>query len=131
MQTLADLLRTQGNYRWVGLYEVDHSTASVNVIVWSGPGAPEFPTFPSSKGLTATAIANRTTVNVGDVANDPRYLTAFGTTRSEIIVPILDEARESVIGTLDVESEEPHFFDPERQEFLEACAVAVRPLWRH
>jgi L-methionine (R)-S-oxide reductase len=131
MQTLADLLRTRGNYRWVGLYEVDHLTARVNIIVWSGPGAPEFPTFPSSKGLTGTAIANRTTVNAGDVASDPRYLTAFGTTKSEIIVPIFDEARESVIGTLDVESEEPHFFDSEMQEFLEACAVAARPLWRH
>ena len=130
MQALADLLRNRGNYRWVGLYEVDHLRATVNNIVWSGPGAPEFPTFPLSKGLTGSAIANQTTVNVGDVDSDPRYLTAFGSTRSEIIVLVFDEALESVVGTIDVESEEPHFFNQETQEILEACAVVARPLWR-
>ena len=130
MQALADLLRTRGNYRWVGLYEVDHVAATVNNVVWSGPGAPEYPRFPLSKGLTGSAIANRTTVNVGDVAGDPRYLTAFGSTRSEIIVPVFDEACASVVGTVDVESEQPNFFVPELQDFLETCAAAARPLWQ-
>ena len=130
MQALADLLRNRGNYRWVGLYEVALATAMVNNIVWSGPAAPEYPDFPLSKGLTGSAIANRRTVNVGDVASDPRYLTAFGSTRSEIIVPIFDGARESVVGTIDVESEEPHFFSAEVQHVLEACAAAASPLWK-
>jgi GAF domain-containing protein len=131
MQALADLLMSSGNYRWVGLYEVDHVTATVNNIVWSGPGAPEYPTFPLSKGLTGSAIANRTTVNVGDVANDPRYIAAFVSTRSEIIVPVFDEAQASVVGTIDVESEEPNFFAQEVQQILETCAATARPLWQN
>jgi hypothetical protein len=62
----------------------------VRNVTWSGPGAPEHPTFPLTKGLTSAAIAQKQIVNVGDVMSDPRYLTAFGTTRSEIIVPVFD-----------------------------------------
>jgi putative methionine-R-sulfoxide reductase with GAF domain len=42
---------------------------------------------------------------VGDVSKDPRYPTAFGSTRSEIIVPIVGRAGRKVVGTIDVESE--------------------------
>jgi putative methionine-R-sulfoxide reductase with GAF domain len=69
------------------------------------------------------------TVNVGDVATDPRYLTAFGTTRSEIIVPVYDESRSAVIGTIDVESEKPHAFSDRDQVFLEECSELLTPLW--
>jgi putative methionine-R-sulfoxide reductase with GAF domain len=69
-------------------------------------------------------------VNVGDVAADPRYLTAFGTTRSEIIVPVLDGASQNVVGTIDVESEKPNAFSEEVQTLLEACSKLIRPLWR-
>jgi L-methionine (R)-S-oxide reductase len=114
----------------VGLYDVDRAAGTVANIVWSGPGAPEYPTFPITKGLTGAAIFTRKTVNVGDVTADPRYLTAFGTTRSEIISPVLDEAGENVVGTIDVESEKPNAFPEEVQTLLEACSKVIRPLWR-
>lgn len=60
-------------------------------------------------GSPATA---KKTVNVGDVASDPNYLTALSTTRSEIIVPVLDITNGCVVGTIDVESE------PAQREFL-------------
>jgi len=70
-------------------------------------------------------------VNVGNVTADPRYLTAFGTTRSEIIVPVFDRAGENVVGTIDVESEKPNAFPEEEvQTLLEACSKVIRPLWR-
>lgn len=98
-------------------------------IVWSGPGAPEYPTFPITKGLTATAISNRQTVNAGDVRSDPRYLTAFGSTKSEIIVPVLGGTAESVVGTIDVESEIPYAFGKDIQTLLESCSIVIRPFW--
>jgi L-methionine (R)-S-oxide reductase len=107
LQEIADLIRSSGNYRWVGLYDVNYVKKIVENIVFSGPGAPEYPTFPITKGLTARAISNRQTVNVGEVAADPSYLTAFGTTRSEIIVPVFDRLNQKVVGTIDVESEQP------------------------
>jgi len=79
-------------------------------------------------GLTGSAISTRKTVNVGNVAGDSRYLTAFGTRKSEIIVPILDSARENVVGAIDVESEQPNAFDPQTQGLLKECAERLRPL---
>lgn len=129
LQAAANILRQAGRYRWVGLYDIDRTQALVRIVVWSGPGAPEFPTFPIIKGLTGAAISSRRTVNVSDVAADPRYLTAFGSTRSEIIVPVLDAAGKEVAGTIDIESEQLNAFDSETQSLLEACAGIIRPLW--
>src|SRR5882724_4056655 len=97
LQTVAEPLRSSGRYRWVGLYDVDRAAETVTNIVWSGPGPPEYPAFPITKGLTGAVISTRKTVNIGDVAADPRYLTAFGTTKSEIIVPVFDRAGENVV----------------------------------
>src|SRR5215467_1104907 len=105
LQAVADTIRHIGGYRWVGLYDVDHAAGVARNVVFSGPGAPEYPQFPINKGLTGAAIAEKRTISVGNVAADARYLTAFGSTRSEIIVPIFDEARQKVIGTIDLESE--------------------------
>ena len=52
LQAVADCLREHGNYRWVGLYDVNRQAGMVVNIVWSGPGAPEYPTFAIAKGLT-------------------------------------------------------------------------------
>lgn len=129
LQEIAELLKSSGCYRWVGLYDVDRAAGIVTNIAWSGPGAPEYSTFPITKGLTGAAISGRKTVSVGNVAADPRYLTAFGTTRSEIIVPVLDWTAKNVVGTIDVESERPNAFSEEVQVLLEACCHIIRPLW--
>ncbi len=128
LQQIADLLKSAGNYRWVGLYDVDHAAGLVKNIVWSGPEAPSYPVFPLTKGLTGSAIAFGKTVNVGDVASDPRYLTALGSTRSEIIVPILDQSGK-VVGTLDVESSSENAFNAATQSLLELCSKTIQPLW--
>jgi putative methionine-R-sulfoxide reductase with GAF domain len=129
LQEVAIRIRSHARYRWVGLYKVDHGAGVVTNLVWSGPGAPEYPTFPLTKGLTGAAVAERQVVNVGDVSADPRYLTAFGTTRSEIIVPVFSRDGRSVIGTIDVESEKPNAFNRDVQTLLQACSEVIRPLW--
>ncbi len=129
LQQIAALIRNSGSYRWVGLYDVDRQAGEVVNLVWDGPGAPEYPTFPIGKGLTGSAIQESKVINVGDVAADPRYLTAFGSTRSEIIVPILDSEADKVIGTIDVESERPNAFDEQTERLLIGCADAIAPLW--
>ena len=128
LQEAAALIRSSGNYRWVGLYDVDHAAGLVRNVSWSGPGAPEHPTFTVTQGLTSAAIAQQQIVNVGDVSADPRYLTAFGTTRSEIIVPVFDRAGERVLGTIDVESEKPNAFATDIEELLQACSKVIQPL---
>jgi L-methionine (R)-S-oxide reductase len=98
-------------------------------LAFNGPGAPAYPRFPVTQGLSGSAVASGETVVAGDVREDPRYLTAFGSTRSEIIVPVLDRAPRKVVGTIDVESEEVDAFSEEDRAALERCATAVAALF--
>jgi putative methionine-R-sulfoxide reductase with GAF domain len=104
------------------------SAGTVSNIAWSGVAAPEYPTFPLTQGLTSRAISTKCTVDVGNVAEDPDYLTALPTTRSEIIIPVI-AATQTVIGTLDVESEKPNAFDSETQRKLENCGSLLTQFW--
>jgi putative methionine-R-sulfoxide reductase with GAF domain len=124
---LAEMIQKLGEYRWVGIYDVGPET--VSIVGWSGPGPPAHPLFPITKGLTGSAIESRRTVVVGDVRNDPRYLTAFGSTLSEIIVPVLHPGDGRVVGTVDVESERANAFSSRDREMIEQCAQAALPLW--
>jgi len=63
-----------------------------------------------------------------DVTNDARYLTAFATTGSEAICPVLSEVG-AVIGTIDVESDRQNAFSADDERFLRACADTLRKLW--
>jgi putative methionine-R-sulfoxide reductase with GAF domain len=123
---IAEAIRDEGAYRSVGIYDVDIERGLVSNLAWSGPGAPAYPAFPVSKGLTSRAIAGKKTVNVGEVSTDADYLTALGSTRAEIIVPVLDPSGDSVIGTLDVESERANAFDSASERLLEQCARVLR-----
>jgi L-methionine (R)-S-oxide reductase len=123
---LAELVQTLGSYRWVGVYDV--GPEQVSIIAWSGPNAPEFPIFPISKGLTGAAIETKKAVIVGDVRTDSRYLAAFGSTLSEIIVPVLSPDGR-VLGTVDVESQNTNAFTDRDREMIEQCIQAALPLW--
>jgi L-methionine (R)-S-oxide reductase len=126
---IAGAIRRAGAYRWVGVYEVTEE--EIANLAFDGPGAPAHPRFPVTRGLSGAAVASGETVVANDVREDPRYLTAFGSTRSEIIVPVLDRAGKAV-GTIDVESEEVNAFSEEDRTTLGRCAAAVVGLfeWR-
>ncbi len=128
-RAIAETIRASGPHRWAGIYQVNLETGIVSNIGWSGPGPPSHPSFPITKGLTSRAIVSKKTVNIGDVASDADYLTALATTRSEIIIPVLDGRGDRVLGTIDVESERPHAFSSPTQKFLEKCAEALGHFW--
>ena len=126
-ERIAETIRSAGDYRWVGIYEV--SGEEIAVIGWSGPGEPAYPRFPITQGLSGTAVSSGEAVVVGDVTTDPRYLTAFGSTRSEIIVPVIEPATGKVVGTIDVESEHKNAFTDVDRATLERCAAAIANLF--
>jgi GAF domain-containing protein len=126
-ERVGEMIREAGGYRWVGIYDVTDD--EVAVIAWSGPEAPAHPRFPATRGLCGDAARRRETVVVPDVTKDPRYLTTLGSTRSEIVVPILDPGTRHAIGTLDVESEKTDAFTDEDRLFLERCAKELEKTW--
>lgn len=124
---IAEAIRRSGGYRWVGLYEVTED--EIANLAFDGPGAPAHPRFPVTQGLSGAAVASGETVVVGAVSKDPRYLTAFGSTRSEMIIPVLDRAGRKVVGTIDVESDQVDAFSEGDRAALERCAAAVAELF--
>jgi len=123
----AEIVRAARGYRWVGIYDVDDDR--IELIGHTGVQAPVFVEFPVDRGLSGEAVRTRATVVCNDVATDPRYLTAFESTGSEMIVPILGAESGIAIGTLDVESDRTGAFTGDDQGFVERCAIALMPLF--
>ena len=125
-RSIASAIKEARGYRWVGLYDV--TPDEIIAIAWTGSDRPAYPRFPVTSGLSAAAVATREPVVVQDVTTDPRYLTAFGSTRSEAIFPVAVGGH--IVGTIDVESDRVNAFGPEDEVFLSACAVALTALWK-
>lgn len=123
----AEIVRAARAYRWVGIYDVDDDR--VELLGHTGVQAPVFVEFSADEGLSGEAIRTRSTVVSNDVSADPRYLTAFESTGSEMIVPILGAESGIAIGTLDVESDRVGAFSDEDRAFVERCAIALMPLF--
>jgi putative methionine-R-sulfoxide reductase with GAF domain len=123
----AEAIRSARGYRWVGLYDV--AAAEIVALGWTGTAAPAYPRFPVSKGLNGAAVRSARPVVVQDVRNDPRYLTAFGSTRAEAIFPVVSSSTGRVVGTIDAESDRTNAFTLDDEEFLAECARALLPLW--
>ena len=123
---VAETISAERRYRWVGLYEV--TPAEIGMIACTGTAPPAFPRFPVSEGLCGAAVALRSIINVGNVQEDSRWLTTFGTTRSEIIVPVL-ASHGGVAGLIDIESDQLNAFSREDEHFLSSCAPLLLPLF--
>jgi sigma-B regulation protein RsbU (phosphoserine phosphatase) len=59
-------------------------------------------TLTLNDGITGTAAKLREPILVGDVRNDPRYLSSIDAVRTELAVPMI--ARQKLVGVIDVQS---------------------------
>ena len=80
--------------------------------------------IPFSKGVCGAAARTKATQLVPDVEAFPGHIACSGTTKSEIVVPVLD-ARGEVRAVLDVDSDDPAAFDEIDREALEAICHAL------
>lgn len=126
-RAVAEIVRDARGYRWVGIYDVGDD--EISLIGHTGSNPPAHVRFSIDTGLSGEAVRTRATVVSNDVAQDPRYLTAFESTGSEAIVPVLGAESGIVIGTLDAESERTSAFSEDDLTFLEECAALLRPLY--
>ena len=109
------------HYSWVGIYLVEGEELVLGP--WQGPEATEHVRIPVGRGICGAAAATGRTEVVDDVDADPRYLACFPSTRSEIVVPIAFQG--SVVGEIDIDSDEPAAFGEEDKAFLERVAVLI------
>lgn len=73
--------------------------------------------IPMGKGVCGEAAAEQATVIVTDVTKRQNYIACDSTARSEIVVPMMKDAR--LIGVLDLDSREVGAYDAVDQEYLE------------
>src|SRR5262249_29788815 len=126
-QRISEMIRVARAYCWVGIYAVE--SQEIACVAWSGHNAPAHMRFPRSQGLCGAAVRSGAVLVVGDVTEDPRYLTTFGSTRSEIVVPIMNSATGTTLGLIDVESDHVNAFTDDDQTFLKECACVLATLY--
>ncbi len=68
------------------------------------------------EGVTGLAALRREAVLVGDVLQDPRYISGAANVRSELAVPLIVKNR--LIGVLNLESRQPNYFTEEHKRLL-------------
>jgi GAF domain-containing protein len=108
------------DYTWVGVYLCYGNELVLGPFV----GKPSPHTrIPLGRGICGAAAAEKQTIIVDDVSQDPRYLACSIETRSEIVVPILGSPPATdVLGEIDIDSDRPAAFGPADKELLEAIA---------
>jgi GAF domain-containing protein len=122
MKQIADLISEARSYRWVGIYKV--TKKEFVAIASSGTEPVAYPRFPICQGLCGAALESGKAVVVGDVHKEARCLPAFHTTKSEIIVPMINEEKK-VVGMLDAESDKLNAFTDEDRKFLERAGALI------
>ncbi len=106
-------------YHWTGFYR---RTEPELLIVGPYQGSHGCLRIPFANGVCGAAARTRETQIVDDVDSFPGHIACSTTTRSEIVVPVLDPDG-YLMAVLDVDSDEPAAFDEnDRQHLEELCS---------
>ncbi len=108
------------DFNWTGIYMLKGNVLEVGPYV--GP-VTEHTRIELNKGICGAAASQKKSIIVDDVNADPRFLACSLTTRSEIVVPLLDE--HNCLGEIDIDSDKPKYFTDEDRQMLEEIAAVV------
>jgi GAF domain-containing protein len=108
------------NFNWTGVYMLKEGKLHVGPYI--GPTT-DHTVIELNKGICGAAASQRKSVIVDDVLNDSRFLACSLTTRSEIVVPLMDG--EEVLGEIDIDSDRPTNFTSDDRKMLEQVAAVV------
>ncbi len=128
MATVAAELRAAfPHFHWVGFYRVV-SPGLLKV----GPyqGGHGCLTIPFERGVCGRCARDQATQVVDDVTHLPYHIACSATTRSEIVVPVLDN-QGLLRAVLDIDSDEPRIFDALDRDALEGIIEDVRQVYGH
>ena len=106
------------HYSWIGIYIVEGEDLVLGP--WKGPNATEHTRIPIGQGICGAAAATGKTEVIADVHADPRYLSCFISTKSEIVVPIKKD--NEIVGEIDIDSDKKNAFTNKDSIFLEKIA---------
>jgi L-methionine (R)-S-oxide reductase len=122
MATIAcELYRSVNGFDWVGFYRVvDAETLKI------GPyqGAHGCLVIPFDRGVCGAAARLRQTQIVDDITAFDGHIACSGSTRSELVIPCFD-ADGALFAVLDIDSDQPVFFDADDAKALEGMLAVI------
>jgi L-methionine (R)-S-oxide reductase len=127
--TAALLFGALPEVNWVGFYFL----RGAQLVVGPFQGQPACVRIPLGQGVCGSAARARRTLVVPDVREFPGHIACDATSRSEIVLPLIDA--DTLLGVLDLDSPRLARFDAAdtqglehlAQLFLAACRAAPRP----
>ncbi len=121
MANIAAALKEQFRWLWVGFYKV--SDDELVLAPFQGPVA--CTRIKKGRGVCGASWQQGKTLIVPDVEKFPGHIACSSLSRSEIVVPLVNE--EKVWAVLDVDSENLNFFDRTDQQYLEELISWLKP----
>ena len=114
----AVLIKKHIDYELFGVLMVDDEGAFLThrFAIGYPPGLAENLKIPIGQGITGTAARTGHPVRVSDVSQDPRYINAIDSVRSELAVPLM--FRGKCVGVLDIQSRHLDYFTKDQQNIL-------------
>ena len=118
----AVLIKKHIDYELFGVLMVDGNGAYLThrFAIGYPPGLAENLKIPIGQGITGTAARTGHPVRVSDVSQDPRYINAIDSVRSELAVPLM--FRDRCVGVLDIQSRHLDYFTKDQQHILAVLA---------
>ena len=117
--TAALLWHNLPDLNWAGFYRLAGDT----LVLGPFQGKPACVRIPLAKGVCGTAATKRQTVRVQNVHAFPGHIACDAASRSEIVVPLVNNG--ALLGVLDLDSPKPARFDEADQAGLEQIAAAL------
>ena len=114
----AALIKKHIDYEMFGVLLMDDNGSYLRhrFAIGYPPGLAENLKIPIGQGITGTAAGTGHPVRVSDVSEDPRYINAIDSVRSELAVPLI--FRGKVVGVLDIQSRHLDYFTRDQQNIL-------------
>ena len=118
----AILIKRHIDYEFFGVLMLDESGSYLThrFAVGYPPGLAENLRVPVGQGITGTAVSTGQPVRVGDTSQDPRYINAIESVKSELAVPLL--FRGKCVGVLDIQSRHLNYFTKDQQRIVTLLA---------
>lgn len=118
---VCELHHADDRFDWTGFYRVTEPE-----VLKIGPyqGGHGCLVIPFSRGVCGAAARTNETQLVDDVEAFPGHIACSSSTRSEIVLPVHNAAG-TVIGVLDIDSDQPAAFDEEDAMALESLLAQV------
>lgn len=118
---VCELHHADDRFDWTGFYRV---TAPETLKIGPYQGGHGCLVIPFSKGVCGSAARLNETQIVADVDAFPGHIACAASTRSEIVVPVRT-ARGTLLGVLDIDSDQPDAFNAADAAALEAILAAT------